>query len=200
MGLFFVAALVAYRREGNPGAWRAFAARYRLRKLRSKDWLWTGAVLLVIALTLFGLNFTTEWLASMPLFAPHQDFPPELGPSATSKLIPGEFMGMALKGRWWVPAVFLFGWFLNVFGEEFWFRGYLLPRQEPAFGSLAWLVNALMFTFTHVWQPWNLLTILPGALFGVYVAQRRQNTWILIIVHGIMNISLFFVLLAGVLD
>ena len=108
-------------------------------------------------------------------------------------------MGLPLKGDWGIVLVYFLGWFLNIFGEEFWFRGYLLPRQEISFGSSAWLVNSLMFTFNHLWQPWIMLTILPACLLLVYVVQRRRNTSISIIQHGVVNISLLFYLVAGVI-
>lgn len=39
-------------------------------------------------------------------------------------------MGVRLKGQWWIAVIYFIGWGLNIFGEEFWFRGYMLPRQE----------------------------------------------------------------------
>jgi hypothetical protein len=39
---------------------------------------------------------------------------------------------------------------LNIVGEEFVWRGVVLPRQEVAFGGRAWLVNGvLLFTDDH---------------------------------------------------
>jgi membrane protease YdiL (CAAX protease family) len=75
----------------------------------------------------------------------------------------------------------------------------MLPRQELSFGKYAWIVNGLMFTFQHWLQPWNFLMILPGALFAVYVVQRRKNTWITIIQHGLMNLTLFIHIVRSIL-
>jgi membrane protease YdiL (CAAX protease family) len=190
MALFFVAALAGYRLEGNAFEWKRFAARFRLARMTGKDWLWTlGLLILSLALYL-GLGFTSQWLARIPILAPHPLVPPDFGPGATSARVPGILMGMPLAGKWWVALVFVVGWLLNVFGEEFWFRGYLLPRQELAMGARAWIANGLMFGFNHIWQPWNLLLIVPAALVGAYVVQRRRNTWILIVMHGAMNLTL----------
>ncbi|MFP4323970.1 MAG: type II CAAX prenyl endopeptidase Rce1 family protein [Anaerolineales bacterium] len=41
-----------------------------------------------------------------------------------------------------VYAVSLFG---NIIGEELWWRGYILPIQERAFGKWAWLINGLLW-------------------------------------------------------
>jgi membrane protease YdiL (CAAX protease family) len=55
-----------------------------------------------------------------------------------------------------------------------------------------------MFAFQHTLQPWNYLAIWPGALFMGYVVQRRRNTWMGIIQHGLMNLGLFVYVLLGV--
>jgi membrane protease YdiL (CAAX protease family) len=199
MALFLVAALVAYRLEGNAWRWENFKARYRMQQLKGKDWLWALGVLVFIILSYFGLAFTAGWLARSPLFAPHPVFAPEFGPAGAAGRAPGTFMGSSITGSLGVALVFMVGWFFNIFGEELWFRGYILPRQEQAMGGRAWIANGLMFTLNHIWQPWNLLMILPGALFGAWVVQRRANTWILILVHGLANaILLVVILLNGV--
>ena len=199
VGLVFAASLVAFKSEGHPTSWQAFSARFRLNRLNGQDWLWTLAILVVAAGAYFGLSFTARWLAALPIFAPHPALPPELGPDGMASAIPGVLFGMPLKGQWWVAGVYLIGWFLNIFGEEFFYRGWLLPRQELAFGKYVWLVNGTMFTFQHFMQPWNFLAIWPGALFMAYVVQRRRNTWMGIVQHGLMNLGLFVFVLRGVI-
>jgi membrane protease YdiL (CAAX protease family) len=190
MFIFFVAALAAYRLEGNAVDWANFAARYRLMRMTGGDWLWAVTIFAFAMTTYLGLSFTGDWLAGIPAFAPHPSFHPEFGPQSTRAHVPGMLMGMDLAGKWWVAVVFLTGWFLNICGEELWFRGYILPRQELALEKHAWIANGLMFGFNHIWQPWNLLVIIPGALAGAYVVQRRRNTWILIVMHALSNFSL----------
>lgn len=198
MALFLAAALVGYRLESNPFRWKTLSARFRLARMSRTDWLWALG-LFVISMTLyFGLGFTSQILARIPFLAPHPLVPSDFGAGGASARVPGLLMGMPLAGKTWVAAVFIVGWLLNVVGEEFWFRGYLLPRQEQAMGARAWIANGLMFGFNHIWQPWNLLLIVPGALLGAYVVQRRQNTWILVAVHGAMNVILVVVVLLNV--
>jgi membrane protease YdiL (CAAX protease family) len=199
MGLFFSAALIAYLLEGNPRSWKALKSRYRLAKMSKGDWWWVMGMIAVTFLAYFGLSFTGNWVQSVPFLAPREAWPAEFGPGGTNQLVAGEFMGLSITGQWWVIGVYFLGWFLNISGEEFWFRGYILPRQELAFGKRAWLANGLMFTFNHLWQPWIMIAILPVSLLLVYVVQRRRNTWIGIIQHGIVNIGLLFYLVAGVM-
>jgi len=199
MGLFFLAALVAYRKEGHPLDWGGIKTRFRLSRMRWLDWVWTAVIIVFVLVTYFGLGFTGDWVKGVPFLMPRETWPAEFGPGGVNNFNNDVFMGMPLKGQWWVVLVYFIGWFFNIFGEEFWFRGYILPRQELAFGGAAWVVNGLMFTINHLWQPWIMIAILPSVLLMVYVVQRRKNTWISIIQHGFVNISLLFVLIGGVI-
>lgn len=195
MVFFFIAAFAAYRLEGNPIRLTAFTERYRLRRMSRQDWIWTLGIFGFVIISYFGLAFTSGWLAEWSFFGPHPVFPPEFGPEGAAARAPGTFMGMTITGLGWVAVVYLFGWFFNIFGEELWFRGYILPRQEKAFSNRAWVANGLMFTLNHIWQPWNLLLILPGALVAAFVVQRRKNTCILIIFHGLANAILLILII-----
>ena len=195
MALFLVAALAAYRLDDNPWRWEGFRERFRLNRMRWQDWLWALGILVFVIASYFGLAFTAGWLARNPLFAPHPVFAPEFGPAGAAGRVPGTFMGTPITGSLGIALVFLLGWLFNIIGEELWFRGYILPRQEHAMGRHAWIANGLMFTLNHIWQPWNLLMILPGALLGAWVVQRRGNTWILIVSHGLANAVLLVVVL-----
>ena len=198
MGLMLVLALIGYLREGLPLNWHTIKARFRLKPMNRGDWLWVLAIIVIVLATYFGLGFTGKWVNAIPFLAPRDVMPPEWGPQGAVKTVPGEFMGMVLKGQWWVVGIFILGWLFNIFGEEFLFRGYLLPRQELAFGKSAWLVNSAVFWFIHIYQPWVLIQILPAILLQVYIVQVRKNTWISIIQHGLVNSLTIFVLIAGV--
>lgn len=197
MGMFFTAAMIAYRIEGNLISWQGFKSRFRLAKMKRGDFLWAVVMIILVLVTYFGLGFTGEWINSVPFLAPREAWPVEFGPGGSNNVNPGEFMGMPLEGAWLLVLVYFIGWFFNIFGEEFWFRGYILPRQELAFGKIAWLVNGLMFTLNHLWQPWILVAILPSSLLLAYVVQSRKNTWIGILQHGFVNLGLLLFLIGG---
>ena len=160
-----------------------------------QDWIWTLGIFGFVIISYFGLAFTSGWLAEWSFFGPHPVFPPEFGPEGAAACAPGTFMGITITGLGWVAVMYLFGGLFNIFGEELWFRGYILPRQEKVFSNRAWVANGLMFTLNHIWQPWNLLLILPGSLVGAFVVQRRKNTWILIISHGLANAILLILII-----
>ena len=196
--LIFVASLLAFRIEGNTWRWSGLKERYRLSFPQRGDLIWAVFAIVLMLGTFMVLGFTARWLASFPAFAPHPAFPPELKPGGEQGIIPGLFMGMRLKGMWWVLLAYLIGWFFNIAGEEMWFRGFMLPRQERSHGKLAWLINGLCFNSFHIMWKWNLIALLPGSLFLSYVAQRRQNTSVAMIVHGLLNISTAIAIAAGV--
>lgn len=60
---------------------------------------------------------------------------------------PRDFMGVPLLGSWWVPVYYASLMLVfNIGGEELWWRGYVLPRQELAFGKLAWVVHGIFWS------------------------------------------------------
>jgi membrane protease YdiL (CAAX protease family) len=196
--VIFSASLLAYRIEGNPPGRRGLKERYRLRLPQRRDLAWALATILIMLGTYLALGFTARWLATYPAFSPHPAFPPELRPGAEREIVPGLFMGMQLKGQWWVLLVYLMGWMFNITGEELWFRGFMLPRQELVHGKAAWLANGLCFTLFHIMWKWNLIALLPGSLFLSYAVQRRKTTWVGMIAHGFLNITTAIAIAAGI--
>ena len=69
--------------------------------------------------------------------------------------------------------------------EEFYFRGYLLPRMGYA-GKWAPLLHTFLFGLYHVWTPWMFLTRTLGMLPITYAVQRK-NLNLAIIVHILVN-------------
>lgn len=175
-----VASVVAYRREGNAWTSAAVRKRFRLQRMSRADWVWTLGLLGWTALSSFGLSFTSRWLANLPLFAP-----PDWVPGAADpRLKVAGPSGLLAASGWMYLSAAVF-WLIDVAGEELWWRGYILPRQELAHRKHAWLVHGLLWTGFHIFFPWNLLSILPIALALSYVAQARQSTWPGVIVHAI---------------
>jgi membrane protease YdiL (CAAX protease family) len=101
-------------------------------------------------------------------------------------------------GRYWILGAWLPFFVLNIIGEEFVWRGVILPRQEVAFGGRAWLVNGILWLLFHAAFPWQvLLTLLPITLILPYVVQRRRSTWSGIVIHGGFGAVGFLVLAFG---
>jgi membrane protease YdiL (CAAX protease family) len=101
-----------------------------------------------------------------------------------SQLVSPEF-----QGQWWLLGVLLVSHFLNYFlGEEFLFRGILLPKMQGVFGKYDWVANAVLFGLYHLHKPWMLPSIIVGGLALTWPARRFHSNWMAIIVHGVEGI------------
>jgi membrane protease YdiL (CAAX protease family) len=114
------------------------------------------------------------------------------------------FMGISLHGRWWVAVyyvtVLLVG---NVAGEELWWRGYLLPRQELAHGSATWIVHGVLWAAFHLFfqtTMWDLIRMVPTCCALAFVAQYRANTWPGIVGHTFGNSPLLLQIVRGIVN
>ncbi len=182
--LMLIAAVVAYRLEGRPWSWPAFRDRMRLTRPTAKDWLWTAG--------LVAATFVLGWALGpvIRLFDVRLYTPPAEFTTFMATLRDGTFGLGSLTGRWDVLLWVVFSLVVfNIGGEELWWRGIILPRQEVALGKWAWVVNGLLWDLFHFFYHSNLGNIvgyLP-ILALPFVAQRLRNTWPGIVAHLIAN-------------
>jgi membrane protease YdiL (CAAX protease family) len=189
LGLLFFAAIFAYRKiEGRPLTWQAFAERMRLPRLRWRDLWWGLAIFLVGGMgigLLSGLILVLIQKGWMPIPShlpgiadPRVTFTPEA-------LV--QWAGGRIHGRWDIAILYLFVFFFNIAGEELWWRGYILPRQELTLGRQTWWIHGLMWACFHVFKWWDILPLLPMCLLTGYCAQRTRSTWGVLIGHALSN-------------
>jgi membrane protease YdiL (CAAX protease family) len=171
--VLLVIAFAAYRLEGNPWRWDAFRTRYRLYSISPRGWLWTLGALVFSLVTVLGLDlFRDQAMARLGIQLP-----------ATSYT--ANVLGFTIM------MVFV------TLGEDLWWRGYVLPRQELAHGRWAWFVHGTGWTLFHIATWWELPTMWLGALAMSFVAQRLKNTTPAMVVHFAFNfISIMFLVLA----
>jgi membrane protease YdiL (CAAX protease family) len=178
--LLLIGILMLYREQG-AGRW-SWSGRLRFRPMNRGDWLWTAGGFVAVAVGTGGV-------------------------AAALRLLPGEgamhpsFMAFAplSPGRYWILAAWLPFFVVNILGEEFLWRGVVLPRQEVAFGETAWAVNGILWLLFHAVFPWQVLcTLMPISLILPYIAQRRQNTWPGVIIHAGFGATGFLALAFGV--
>lgn len=186
LGAMLAAALVFYRLEGRSWRWPAFRDRMRLQTMTGKDWLWTLGLIAGTALLGFTLQPVAGWFSGIRFYTPPPEFLTVMG-----GLQDGTFGGMPMAGRWDLLVVMIVTLIIfNIGGEELWWRGIILPRQELAFGKWAWLVNGILWDLFHFFYHSNAASIigyLPATLPLAYVAQRTRSTWPGIIAHTIGN-------------
>ena len=77
--------------------------------------------------------------------------------------------------------------FLAPVVEEYYFRGYLLPRMA-AWGKWSFVVNAILFSFYHFWQPYVYLTLLIALLPLSWAVWKTKDLRVGIYTHCALNI------------
>lgn len=77
--------------------------------------------------------------------------------------------------------------FLAPFFEEFYFRGYLLPRMA-VWGNWAFVCNAILFSLYHFWQPNVYLTLILSLLPMTWLVWKTKDLRLAILTHSLLNI------------
>jgi membrane protease YdiL (CAAX protease family) len=77
--------------------------------------------------------------------------------------------------------------FVAPFVEEFYFRGYLLPRMAR-WGRWAFVLNAVLFSFYHFWQPSVYLTLILSLTPMIWLVWKTKDLRLAILTHCLLNI------------
>lgn len=80
----------------------------------------------------------------------------------------------------------IFNALLGPIVEEFYFRGFLLPRIDR-YGKLAPLINIVLFSLYHFFTPWQNIARIIGLLPFAYVAMWKKNIYIAMVAHVLGN-------------
>lgn len=183
------ATLLALWRDGYPLNRVTFQQRLRFQALTPKAWGWAIG-LFVIGFLLTGLLIpSAQAIARLSAFRPPSFLPDVLNPLTPKANSLTQFMGVPLAGQWWLLVSYaLFLLVFNLLGEELWFRGYLLPRQQIVYGRWSWLIHGFLWTLFHLpIYPWYLVYLIPTALSVSYAAQKTGSSWASYLVHGLGN-------------
>jgi len=195
---FVLAMIILFREEGDI-RWSTIRRRFWLNhpvsaktgETKKALWWWIIPFILVIAVVELSVGPALDqlWISIFPFFAEPEGYD-------MSALFAPELRAQ------WVGAWNLFGWFFvsslvnNFLGEEFLFRGVLLPKMEGVFGKWDWVANGVIFGFYHLQMPWGILS---NIVFGVIVAfsgKRFHSNWFPIILHNGQAVY-FLVLILG---
>lgn len=200
LAVLFSLAFESTKREGVALEWRSLATRFRLKRLERHGFLWLFLAL-ITALILSGLlTPTRDWVLQWaPFLQPPTSFPPILHPDLQNAQLGNTlavWMGNEAKGNIGYAFLILLLFFFNMFGEELYWRGIILPRQELVHGRYTWLVHGLMWNLFHLpFYPWYLIYGLPITLGVSFVAQKTGNTWFALLMHAIANITITILML-----
>lgn len=163
LGLF-IATIIALRMEGWALSWATTKDRLRFRRMSLTAWKWTLAFLVLYLLSGFVLNVLAQFVYERLGF-----WPPDADIPLTN-----------------VPYILIL-LIVNVISEEFWWRGYILPRQELEHGRFAWIVNGLLWSFFHLFKWWAVPFMLLKHWMLPFVVQRTKNTTPAILIHLFSN-------------
>jgi membrane protease YdiL (CAAX protease family) len=200
--LFILSMIIVRREEGNL-RWASVKRRLRLNTPRDpatgvpRARLWMSVIPFLVAVTAVELvlrsPIQSAWVSVFPFLAEPQGYSGEV-------IFQSQEILERLEGAWWFFALFVISAVFNtILGEEFLFRGVLLPRMEGVFGRGSWVANGVLFALYHVHQPWGILdNILTGLLF-TFPAYRYRSTWMAVILHSAQSVFFAFLVLGVVL-
>jgi len=192
---FVLSMLILYREAGNLHL-STIRRRFWLnspisprtgRKARELWWLLLLLIPLIAALDL-GLDpfLSGIWTRLFPFLVEPEGYSPAVlfAPESRALWI-GAWDLLALQ-----VVLSLFNTFL---GEEFVFRGVLLPRMKGVFGQWDWVANGVLFGLYHLHQPWGLPGNILHGLLLAFTGKRYRSNWFPIILHS--GQSVYFIIL-----
>jgi membrane protease YdiL (CAAX protease family) len=196
-GAEMLVAIIMLKREGKSLKAIRFRDQVRLRWPRTaKAWI-AAVVVFVIGMGLSILvGPVNRALAQVPGFTPPEWWPILSNPTILIESAADVFPDVALQGNYaFLIVFFLIGLVFNVFGEELYYRGYLLPRMRGVFKKGDWIANGLLFTLKHVYQRWLYPGITVAGLSFAFMAGPVGSLPLAMISHWLGNFLIPMLLL-----
>jgi membrane protease YdiL (CAAX protease family) len=185
--LLFIVSLVAVILDVKKFSLKMILKRFRIKPLSRKDWLWIFigfiGILIISGILQIGVEFICKVLNVKYFSIPH-----ELG------------FRKIEKNESWIFIIHTFYFINNILGEECFYRGYILPRQEIKHGKIAWLINGTLWTMVHIFVGLSIITMIPLLIILPYIVQKQKNTLIGIIIHGLIAGMGFYLISFGLIE
>jgi membrane protease YdiL (CAAX protease family) len=200
---FILSMVIVYREEGSL-SWATISRRLWLStprdpgtgEPRKKLWFWLIPLCLLVPLFSFAITPTLNhlWVWLFPALAERPGY-------SFSEFLASPASRAQLVGAWWFFALFVILAVFNTFlGEEFLFRGVLLPKMNGVFGKWDWVANGFLFGIYHLHQPWGIPGgILVGALLLALPAKYFRSTWMAVVAHSGQSVFFGLIILGIVL-
>jgi membrane protease YdiL (CAAX protease family) len=186
LGIFtplIITGFLILKSEGYHISLSTFIERLRFHRLTKKDLIWSIFGLIIIAVS------SGIIMKVLELTAGKFDHSP-----------PFMSFEQLTAGRYWLLFAWFPYWILNILGEEFLWRGVMLPRQEIAFGKYAWLIHGFGWLLFHIaFGLQLLLTLVPLVFIQSYIVQMTKNSWNGVIIHGGLNGPSFIAICFGLI-
>lgn len=179
-----ISGIIILKMEGYKLNSQTWKERLRFKKPTSRDLVWSISGLIIIGI-LSGLIM----LALKLVIGDFDHSPPFM-----------LFIPLTVTGKYWLLLVWFPYWILNILGEEFLWRGVMLPRQEIAFGKYTWLIHGFGWGLFHIAFGWQLLvTLIPIIFIQSFIVQKTKNSWNGVIIHGGLNGPSFIAICFGLI-
>jgi membrane protease YdiL (CAAX protease family) len=199
----FALSMIIVRREEGDLRWATVKRRLRLNTPRepttgvprARLWLWLVPFLVAVAVVELVLDSSLEnaWVSVFPFFAEPTGY-------SFDAILGSQEILRRLEGAWWFLVLFVISAVFNtILGEEFLFRGVLLPKMEGVFGRWSWVANGVLFGLYHVHQPWGIPNAVLTGLLYTFPAHRYRSTWMSIVLHSAQSLFFAFLVLGIVL-
>ena len=130
-----------------------------------------GCFIVYVPLYPVGQLIKANWFAWLPEWY----FNPSYGTDNVQLIANTFLLGILIDG------------FVGPVAEEFFFRGYLLPRMSFLKGW-APVVNGALFGMYHFWQPHNVLGTMAVGIVLSFVAWKTKNVYVSMAVHCAINV------------
>lgn len=194
----FILSLIILKYDGHKLNWQTLVTRMKYQSPinpktnKPSYWLllWTTPFIVLSALIQSGilrLPNVDKWITPLIQHLPRYDL---------SSLVTTEY-----KEAWWILGLFIVTSVFNYFlGEEFMYRGILLPKMNGVFGKWDWFFNGILFGLYHLHKPQIILStaIYFGFVFALPSRIFRSN-WMAVIIHGLEGILGIIVILGIIL-
>ena len=139
--------------------------------------LFIPLVFILTGLLFKALEFTSDYLQSFFSWLPS-----------------GRLLDMGLEAEYskskLITTYLLFLLFIVLIGpatEEIYFRGFLLPRMPERLKGWTEITHSGLFALYHTWTPWMIVVRTIGVLPLIYTVRRKENIYIGIISHCLIN-------------
>ena len=155
--------------------------RLRFKKLSKKDWCYTLTGLIFIGVLTEIIVQILEWqhIKIEPAFMKFDPLTP---------------------GRYWILFVWIPFFFCNIMGEEIFWRGVIMPRQQLCFGEYTWIIHGFGWFLFHIsFGLPVLITTIPILFIQPCIAQKTNNSWPGVIIHATLNGPAFLAISFGLL-
>lgn len=194
----FVLSLIILKNDGLDLTWQTVVKRMKYQKPinpktgKSSYWLlvWTIPFIVLSGLIQSGvvsLPNVDNLMAPLIQHLPKYDL---------SSLAAADY-----KGAWWILGLFIITSVFNYFlGEEFMYRGILLPKMNGVFGKWDWFFNGILFGLYHLHKPQIILStaVYFGFVFA-FPSKLFQSNWMAVIIHGLEGLMGIVVVLSIIL-